>query len=394
MGKLNHNEINHFMLDTEHQPEETFNRLLIADKLYFSMMEGVLITDIRGNIQFINPSYSKITGYGNEIIGENPRILKSGKQDKDFYRKMWKSVVGKGTWQGEIWNRRKNGELYLQWTTIARITDDHGAPIYYASVISDITDQKIEETRMKEDLRLATEVQKRALSKPLKDQHIHIEAIYQPSKFLGGDMYNWYKIDDNLYGIMLIDVMGHGVASSIVCMSVHSLLKGIILKCKEPASVLHELNQHMNSLFREEHSKESSSKNYYLTCIYLLVDTKERTIKYASAGHPPGFLITQNKEVTELDKGSIPIGLLTHIDIEVGIYHYEQNLKIVLYTDGIAENAKYGTRENIEILKQMVVKNAHLQPSKLMNRVSEEAQKDGLDFHDDVTMVTITLYAE
>ena len=231
------------------------------------MMEGVLITDTNGIIQFINPAFSKITGYGEEVIGMNPRILQSGQHDQSFYRHMWKSIEHEGQWEGEIFNKKKNGELYTQWTTITRITDDFGKPLYYASVLTDITKRKREEQQLHDDLLLAREVQKGALSKPIKDEHIHIEGVYLPSEMLGGDMYAWYKIDNNRYGIFLMDVMGHGVASALVSMSVRSLLRGIINNCIEPNKVMQELNHHVYSLFRGEDSLQI--KNYYLTGIYV-----------------------------------------------------------------------------------------------------------------------------
>ena len=346
-----------FFVASENQSfTKTSNKLLVAERMFMSMIEGVIVTDIKGNIQFMNPAYSKITGYGEEIIGYNPRILQSGKHDKEFYRKMWKAIVQKGQWQGEIWNRRKNGELYIQYTTISRINDDDGNPIYYASVIMDITERKIEEQKFQEDLLLAKELQKEALSKPIKDANIHIEGIYTPSYYLGGDMYIWYKINEENYGIILLDVMGHGIASALVSMSVRALLRGIVTKCREPDIVLQELNQHVYSFFRDENT--SYTHKYYLTCVYVLVNTKEKIIKYASAGHPPSFLVNSNGLIVELNKGTVPLGLLQEIEVEVGTHYYESNqTKIILYTDGITENNVFSTRENIEHLKEIKCKN-------------------------------------
>ena len=124
----------------------------------------------------------------------------------------------------------------------------------------------MEEQQLHDDLLLAREVQKGALSKPIKDEQIHIEGVYLPSDILGGDMYAWYKIDNNRYGIFLMDVMGHGVASALVSMSVRSLLRGIINKCIEPDLVMQELNHHIYSLFSGGDSLQI--RNYYITAIY------------------------------------------------------------------------------------------------------------------------------
>ena len=139
-----------FFLHKKQQIENTIDRiegqLLLVDRLFQSMIEGVLITDTDGTIQFINPAFTSITGYDDEeVIGMNPRILQSGQHNQSFYQHMWKSIEHDGQWKGEIFNKKKNGQQYIQWTTITRITDDFGKPLYYASVLSDVTEQKREE---------------------------------------------------------------------------------------------------------------------------------------------------------------------------------------------------------------------------------------------------------
>lgn len=224
----------------ESMSKEEEEKRLLANKLFQSAMEGIMITDTRGSIKLINPAFSHISGYGNEVIGANPRILKSGKHDQSIYNPIWNSVETNGQWKGEIWNRRKNGELYVQWTTITVFRDDLGSPIYYAGVFTDITKRKKEEEKLRNDLLLAREIQKGLLTKPIHDKYIHIEGIYFPSIQLGGDMYVWYKIDDHRYGIFLMDVMGHGVASALVCVSLRSLLEGMITRCVSPEKVIND----------------------------------------------------------------------------------------------------------------------------------------------------------
>ena len=393
-NKYDAHEKEEFFALLENQPyTKILSQLLVANRMFMSMMEGVIITDITGAIRFMNPAYSKITGYGEELFGLNPRVLQSGRHDKNFYREMWKSIIQEGQWRGEIWNRRKNGELYIQSTTISRINDDFGKPIYYASVLTDITELKIEEQRLHTDLLLAKEVQKGALSKPINDEQIHIEGMYIPSEMLGGDMYTWYKIDAHRYGVFLMDVMGHGVASALVCMSVRSLLRGIIMKCQDPDLVLQELNNHIYSLFHEEESLQI--KKYYLTSIYALIDTKDKVIKYASAGHPPGFLIHTDGQTVELDEGTIPLGLLQDLDITVGVQHYtSKQSKMLFYTDGLINNEQLSTRENIDFLKNILIEHQSKNTDKWLSQVMSEllANNKTSKFRDDATMVAITFY--
>lgn len=106
-------------------------------------LEGVMMTDVWGSILKVNPAFTKVTGYSaDECLGKNPRLLKSGMHDAAFYQKMWDTIHTTGLWQSEIWNRRKNGEAYLQWLTIRAITNDAGDPSHYVAIFHDITDIK------------------------------------------------------------------------------------------------------------------------------------------------------------------------------------------------------------------------------------------------------------
>lgn len=117
------------------------DRLRLATEIIENTAEAIVITDLKGTIRQVNPAFTKVTGYTQEeIVGENPRILKSGKQPSDFYAAMWKTIKEKGFWQGEIWNRRKNGDEYLQWLTISAIKNDAGEVKHYAGMFSDISE--------------------------------------------------------------------------------------------------------------------------------------------------------------------------------------------------------------------------------------------------------------
>lgn len=118
------------------------DRLRLSQEVFNSTAQGILVTEVSGKIQSVNPAFSRLTGYTkDEAIGETPRILKTNKQSKEFYEAMWNSIKEKGMWQGEIWNRRKNGEEYLEWLTISAVTDENGDHIRYVGTFSDITDK-------------------------------------------------------------------------------------------------------------------------------------------------------------------------------------------------------------------------------------------------------------
>lgn len=107
---------------------------------------GILITDARGFILKVNETFTRITGYSEaEIVGKNPRMFSSGLHNEAFYRRLWKRVFKTGKWEGEIWNQRKNGELFPEWLTISAVRSEEGALTHYVATMSDISERKAAE---------------------------------------------------------------------------------------------------------------------------------------------------------------------------------------------------------------------------------------------------------
>ena len=111
-----------------------------AAAVFDSTQEGVLVTDPRQRIVHVNPAFSRITGYSTEeVLGQTPKLFASGKHDAEFYQQMWLALKDKGEWSGEIWNRRKNGEVYPQWQNLRCIHDSQGQLSHYVAVFSDLS---------------------------------------------------------------------------------------------------------------------------------------------------------------------------------------------------------------------------------------------------------------
>lgn len=118
-------------------------KLKQAASIFDNTIEGVIITDAHANILSVNPAFTRITGYEeDEVRGKKPRMLGSGRQNREFYVRMWRTLASCGYWQGEIWNRRKNGEAFAEWLTISVIQDADGKPKNYIAVFADITSSK------------------------------------------------------------------------------------------------------------------------------------------------------------------------------------------------------------------------------------------------------------
>ncbi len=126
---------------TKHR--ETDQGLRLAASMFTNAREGIAITDPKGNILEVNQMFAKITGYEREeVLGKNPRILKSGVQSDEFYAGMWRALLNEGHWSGEIWNRNKSGETYAEMLNINAVRDSAGNVLQYVALFSDITQLK------------------------------------------------------------------------------------------------------------------------------------------------------------------------------------------------------------------------------------------------------------
>jgi diguanylate cyclase (GGDEF)-like protein/PAS domain S-box-containing protein len=124
-------------------------RLRQSAKVFDSTTDGVTITDAAANIIAINRAFTEITGYTEaEVLGRNPRLLKSGRHDESFYQSVWQSLAQTGSWSGEIWNRKKNGEIYPEWLTISGVTNGDGRLTNYVGVFADISQIKQSEAKL------------------------------------------------------------------------------------------------------------------------------------------------------------------------------------------------------------------------------------------------------
>jgi diguanylate cyclase (GGDEF)-like protein/PAS domain S-box-containing protein len=130
-------------------PLKTQRYLQIIKAIFENTVEGIVITDPLGTIQMVNPAFTTITGYSaEEALGKNPRILKSDRHPPEFYEKFWQSLVSKGKWEGEIWNRRKNGEVYPEWLSCNAVYDLDGETTNYISVFNDLSEVRFKDAQI------------------------------------------------------------------------------------------------------------------------------------------------------------------------------------------------------------------------------------------------------
>ncbi|MFZ4858646.1 MAG: PAS domain S-box protein [Desulfuromonadaceae bacterium] len=141
------NEASQYELSERRRIEENLRKLSVAVE---QSPASIIITDISGNIEYVNPHFTELTGYScAEVTGQNPRFLKTGETNSEQYHKLWHTILAGGEWRGEFHNRKKNGELYWEQALIAPIRDDDGTITHFIAIKEDITERKQLEAQLR-----------------------------------------------------------------------------------------------------------------------------------------------------------------------------------------------------------------------------------------------------
>lgn len=194
-------------------------------KIFENVNEGIMITDKHKKIISVNPAFEFVTGYSvEEVMGKNPSILQSGLHDLSFYLTMWDTISTSGVWQGEIWNRRKTGDVYPEWLTIMTVKDAEGEITNYCGIFTDLSERKIAED----------ELEKRSLTDSLTDVCNRFAYLERMNTLLASSAHVSHTIQHAVFFLDLDrfkqvnDTLGHAVGDALlveIAKRVQGLLK-------------------------------------------------------------------------------------------------------------------------------------------------------------------------
>lgn len=242
-----------------------------------------------------------------------------------------------------------------------------------------LNENKKYQVKIQKELELAKKIQNATLSIPFTNEKLAIASFYEPSNELSGDMFSFYKIDDEQYGVIMIDVMGHGISSALITISLFSLFQSLMAKGEATISILQQLDQYLLLLFGN-----SSDIKHYATILYMTIHTSKQEIEYINAGHPTAFIYNEEETIL-LPSTNPPVGLFEGVEFKTKKISYNKFSRLFLYTDGITDVVPQN--QLIALLKKSV-----MNP---LDNVKEEIvqflhkQKDHIDETDDQSFILI-----
>jgi len=298
--------------------------------------DSVVITNLQGIIEYVNPAFAATTGYGpEEALGRTPRILKSSLHNKEFYSRLWSQILEGGTFRGTLVNRKKSGELYWTEQTITPIKESSGAITHFVSVLKDITQfRKQQEQELQ--LRLAREVQQRFYTgAAIGVAGFDIATAAFPAEETGGDYLDLFSMADGRICIGIGDVSGHGLGTALVMALTRAYVRSFAQVETDSAKILSGVNHMLIADQLEE--------GMFVTLMLVCLDGQNGSLSYASAGHVPGFLMNGSGKIESvLESSGPPLGLFDDSHFVTAALPLASQQVVILLTDGAAETTASG----------------------------------------------------
>jgi len=312
--------------------KENDSRLRMLTSAVEQTADGILITDRRGVVEYVNPAFEQITGYRpEEMIGRTPRLLKSGAHDAAFYRQMWETITSGRPFRATLTNRRKDGRLFYAQQTITPMKERDGSIAHFVSVLKDVTEQ----TRAQEQefhMRLARAVQQRYYSvAPPEIEGFDIAGTALPADRTGGDYFDFIQLAEGAVALAIGDVSGHGFSAALLMAELRGSLRAIACRNSDVGEILGYTNNVV---------LDDMEEGRFVTLNICRLHPALKTLVYSSAGHVPAYILDANGAVKHvLESTGPPLGLFAGYNYPISeTIRIEAGEILVLVTDGVLEN--------------------------------------------------------
>ena len=338
--------------------KEQEEQLRISYTAMESAANGIYLLNRDETITWVNPSFTRISGFAREeIVGKKPEAMSSGLHSLDFFNEMKETLESGMVWKGDCVNQRPDGSLYHVEQTIAPILSPQGQLSHFVAVMQDISERKKAErilqdhcNQLNQDMDMAGKVQASLLPAVLPEiDGFDIEALSIPARYVSGDLYDCFVPVERNCILAMADISGKGVAAAMLASSLKTLLRTESHSSDSPARLLSGINRR---LFHQLGNAEM-----FITIGAASIDPVTAALRYASAGHTQGIIVRGLDNSIELFPATgIPLGIMEEISLREIETFLAPGDSFVLYSDGITEARDslwnlFGLERLIEILE-------------------------------------------
>ena len=336
--------------------------LELRDRALAATAEGVTIADARlpdNPLIYANAGFERLTGYAiEEVLGRNCRFLQGPETDRDTLERLRSAIRQKQACTVQLLNYRKDGTAFWNRLSITPVRDAAGEVTHFIGVQSDVTEQKLAEDalqaanqelkaageRTQRDLEASAAVQRALLPRALPQIHgINLAWAFRPCKELAGDTLNVFLLDDRQLALYILDVSGHGVASSLLSVTLSHILSPIpeqsvlyqpvgdgrgAYRVAPPGDVVAKLNKQFPF---------GPPAFQYFTIFYGVLEIETRTLRFASAGHANSVYLPALESPRILEAGGPPVGFFPSSRYEEQVLRLAPGDRLYLSTDGLTE---------------------------------------------------------
>lgn len=314
------------------------NKLLkLENKLLYSIIHNaqnsIVITDKKGNIEYANKYFEKISGYTTEeFISKSPNVIRSGFHENNFYDLLWQTIKSGQVWEDIFVNKDKSGNTFYEESTITPLLDSHGEIENYLKIGKNITRERLLLNELSKEVKIAKRVIETLLPDPYRDELITFDYNLLHYNEIGGDFIYFNKTAKNKYHFALLDVMGHGVSSALIAVIMTQMFDDY-LKFNTLKESVDALNRHLCT-----HNSEDPDQSKYVTGLFMEMDFETDELKIINAGHMDVILNGKDGKITRKPSNNLILGVMdqshkSHI-LKMSTYK-----KLICYTDGLYESA-------------------------------------------------------
>ena len=398
---------------------ESENSALWKDALD-AAAEGITISDVSlpdNPIIYANGGFERMTGYGSEeVIGRNCRFLQGADTDRDTVAKIRQAVDSGEECNVELMNYRKNGEPFWNRLSIRPLRDASGEISHFIGIQSDVTRRRKAEEELRqakqeleaaysgvrESLDAAAKIQRALLpSKSPAIDGFEFRWVFEPCDELAGDGLNVIPLDDRYVAFYMLDVTGHGLPAALLSVTLSRLLSplgdesilfsadgGEEARIASPSRVLERLNHRLPF---------DPSTAQFFTIFYGILDRRTLEVNYASAGHPPGIIVSKSGDPRVLEATGFPVGIVPEPSYTNRAVQLAPGDRLVVYTDGLTEaengeDEEFGPKRLLRLLDGTAKEPLKASLESVVSAVEEWS--GSRSFPDDLSMLALQVADE